>query len=88
MTEETVKNIVENITANIINAMNLNKPVYTRNETLQLLGLDSKTLKRYQDDGLIGYSQPIDGGKVFFSRQDIDEFLNRTHHEAFYFNGL
>ncbi|MBO8483668.1 MAG: helix-turn-helix domain-containing protein [Bacteroidetes bacterium] len=68
--------------------LNLNKPVYTRNEAMELLGVDSKTLKRYQDEGLIGYSQPIPGGKIFFSRQDIDDFLANSHCEAFYYKGL
>ena len=68
--------------------LNLNKPVYTRNEAMKLLGVDSKTLKRYQEEGMLGYSQPIPGGKIYFSRKDIDDFMAHSHCEAFYYNGL
>lgn len=89
--DNTVEHIAKSLVDIImkqITGINLNKPVYTRKEVLQMLDIDSKTLKRYQDEGYIAYSQPIDGGKVFFSLKDIEEFMQRTRREAFYFNGL
>lgn len=90
MTDDaTLYKSIEHIISKAINKLNLNnKPIYTRDEVLKLLGIDAKTLKRYQDEGLIGYSQPIAGGKVFFSAKDLDEFMANSHNEAFYYNGL
>lgn len=90
MTDDaTLYKAIEHIISKTINKLNLNnKPVYTRDEVLKLLDVDAKTLKRYQDEGLIGYSQPIPGGKVFFSSKDLDEFMENSHNEAFYYSGL
>lgn len=60
-----------------------NKPVYTREEMLEMLRVDSKTLKKYMDEGLLGYSEPIPGGRVFFSPEDLKQFLTGTHRDAF-----
>ena len=83
MNDDAINHIVNDI-VNKINSMC--KPVYTRNEVLSLLDIDAKTLKRYQDEGLIGYSQPIAGGKVFFTAKDIDEFMANSHNDAFYYS--
>lgn len=60
-----------------------NKPVYTRDDMLEMLRVDSKTLKKYMDEGLLGYSEPIPGGRVFFSPEDLKQFLTGTHKDAF-----
>jgi hypothetical protein len=49
------------------------KPVYTNKEMLQLLGVDPKTLKKYRDEGLLGFSHPF--GKFLYSYQDLMNFL-------------
>lgn len=41
------------------------KPCYTNNEMLELLDVDSKPLKKYRDNGWIGYSQV---GSKFFTQ--------------------
>lgn len=85
----TLYQTIEQVIHKTINKLNLNnKPIYTRDEVLKLLDVDAKTLKRYQDEGLIGYSQPIAGGKVFFSSKDLEEFMANSHNKAFYYNGL
>ncbi len=82
MNDDAINHIVNDI----VNKINSKcKPVYTRREVMQMLAIDSKTLKRYQDEGLIGYSQPIAGGKVFFTAKDIDEFMANSHNDAFYY---
>ena len=60
-----------------------NKPVYTREEMLEMLKVDSKTLKKYMDEGHLGYSEPIPGGGVFFSPEDLKQYLTGTHQDAF-----
>ena len=59
------------------------KPVYTREDMLELLRVDSKTLKKYMDEGLLGYSEPVPGGRVFFSPEDLKQFLTGTLKDAF-----
>lgn len=49
------------------------KPVYTNKDMMQLLGISAKTLKRYRDDGLLGFSHPRD--KFFYTHQDLENFL-------------
>lgn len=85
MNDDVINHIINSL-INKISEMYKPKPVYTRNEVLSLLDIDAKTLKRYQDEGLIGYSQPIAGGKVFFTAKDIDEFMANSHADAFYYN--
>lgn len=85
MNDDVINHIVNSI-INRISEMYKPKPVYTRREVMQMFNVDSKTLKRYQDEGIIGYSQPIAGGKVFFSAKDIDEFMANSHNEAFYYS--
>lgn len=49
------------------------KAVYTNKEMMQLLDVDAKTLKKYRDEGLLGFSHPYD--KYFYSHRDLENFL-------------
>ena len=49
------------------------KPVYTNKEMMQLLDVDAKTLKKYRDEGLLGFSHPYD--KYYYTHQDLEKFL-------------
>ena len=60
------------------------KPLYTNAEIKELLHIDDSTLRRYRNDGLLSYSKVRD--KVFYSAQDVDDFLKNSHEEAYYFN--
>lgn len=60
------------------------KPLYTNKELLELLDVNSKTLKKYRDNGWLGYSQA--GDKFFYSADDLSHFLSMTHQEAFAWN--
>ena len=60
------------------------KPLYTNKELLELLDVNSKTLKKYRDNGWLGYSQA--GDKFFYSADDLNHFLSMTHQEAFAWN--
>ena len=48
---------------------------------LELLGVNVKTLKKYRDNGFLGYSQI--GDKFYYTPADIALFLTKTHKEAF-----
>lgn len=47
--------------------------VYDNKAIKQLLGIQDKLLKKYRDDGLLGYSQV--GDKYWYSQNDIDNFF-------------
>ena len=49
------------------------KPVYTNKEMIKLLDVDAKTLKKYRDEGLLGFSHPYD--KYYYTHQDLVKFL-------------
>ena len=49
------------------------KPVYTDKDIMEMLHIDRKTLKKYRDEGLIGYTHPHD--KYFYSHQDLMDFM-------------
>ncbi|MCI5718228.1 MAG: helix-turn-helix domain-containing protein [Alistipes sp.] len=60
------------------------KPLYTNKEMLELLDVNSKTLKKYRDNGWLGYSQV--GDKFYYSADDLNSFLAKTHQDAFAWN--
>lgn len=62
-------------------AQELSKPLYTQKEMLILLDVSPNTLKKYRENGWLGYSRVDD--KYYYSRKDIDEFLQNNHYSAF-----
>ena len=61
----------------------VSKPLYTQKEVLGLLGVSPNTLKKYRENGYIGYSRIDD--KYYYSKADIDEFLKHTHCPAWHY---
>lgn len=62
-------------------ALALSKPVYTNAELMDLLGVSTKTVKKWRDAGLLGYSQV---GEVYlYSKADVEAFLLGIHHNAY-----
>lgn len=55
-------------------------PVFTNQETMELFGIASATLKMWRDKGIIGYSQV---GKIYlYSKEDIEKFLKDNHNDS------
>lgn len=63
-----------------IGNMNPN-PVYTNKTLLDLLQINTSTLRKYRDEGLIGYSKV--GDKYYYSSDDVKKFLKQSHFEPF-----
>ena len=57
------------------------KPSYTNQEVLRIFGVTNPTLRKWRNEGLIGYSQI--GSTYAYSQQDINDFLKKHHNEAF-----
>ncbi|MCI9042500.1 MAG: hypothetical protein HFJ93_01085 [Muribaculaceae bacterium] len=47
--------------------------ILNNKEVKELLGIQDKLLKKYRDDGLLGYSQI--GDKYWYQQDDIDKLL-------------
>lgn len=47
--------------------------ILNNKEVKELLGMQDKLLKKYRDDGLLGYSQI--GDKYWYQQDDIDKLL-------------
>ena len=62
----------------------LSKQVYTINETCELLSVSKRTLQRYRDNGLLGFSQV--NNKIMFQRDEIEKFLARNKVDATFSN--
>jgi len=74
---EIINCTIEDKVANMAVPQNTSKPVYSNKEMMALLDVDAKTLKKYRDDGLIGFSRVND--KIYYTSNDLVTFLNRTH---------
>lgn len=57
------------------------KPLSNK-EVKDLLNIQDRLLKKYRDDGLLGYSQV--GDKYWYSQTDIDNFLTTCRVEPIY----
>lgn len=57
------------------------KPLSNK-EVKDLLNIQDRLLKKYRDDGLLGYSQV--GDKYWYTRSDIDNFLTTCRVEPIY----
>ena len=57
------------------------KALYTNQEMLKLLDVTSATLKKWRDNGYIGYS--LVGSTYYYSEKDLEEFLDRNHYDAY-----
>lgn len=53
--------------------VNPSKPLSNK-EVKDILNIQDRLLKKYRDDGLLGYSQV--GDKYWYSQDDIDNFLS------------
>ena len=57
------------------------KTMYTNKEMLELLDISSATLKKWRNNGFIGYSQV--GSTYYYSAKDLEEFLKHNHSDAY-----
>lgn len=55
--------------------------VYSNKDVMEMLQVNTVTLRRYRDNGLISFSKV--GDKYFYTAEDINKFLRNSHKEAF-----
>lgn len=59
------------------------QPLYTNQTMKDLLKINTSTLKKYRDEGYLGFSKI--GDKFYYTSDDITKFLSNTHNEPFAF---
>ncbi len=64
--------------AGLRQALAASKPVYTNEELRALLGVSDKTIKKWRNNGFLGYS--LVGDIYLYSKEDVERFLNDIHH--------
>lgn len=58
--------------------------LYTNKTLLELLQVNTTTLRKYRDEGMIGFSKI--GDKYYYTAADVDKFLKSRHYEPFAIN--
>ena len=56
--------------------------LYSRIEAANLLGIGLTTLDKLRKEGKIGYYQATPGGKVQFTRAQLDSYLERAERKT------
>ena len=62
----------------------LTKPFYTNKEMMKMLDCTEKTLRKYRNDGYLGYSRV--GDKYYYTADDICLFLKNTHIDPYQYS--
>ena len=57
------------------------KTIYNNDSIKLLLGIQDKLLRKYRDEGMLGYYRV--GDKYWYSQDDVDKFLAKYHRPAF-----
>lgn len=60
------------------------KPFYTNKEVVEMLDCTEKTLRKYRNDGFLGYSRV--GDKFYYTAGDILLFLQNTHIDPYQYS--
>lgn len=65
-------------------ALSIKQQVYTNQDIIKLLKINTSTLKKYRDEGMLGFSQVL--SKYYYTSDDVAQFLRMTHIEPFYWD--
>ncbi|MFK1814233.1 helix-turn-helix domain-containing protein [Bacteroides fragilis] len=60
------------------------KKIYTNSEIRELLGVQDKLIRKYRDEGKLGFHK--EGDKFWYTKKDILQFLSHNHCEAYAYN--
>lgn len=82
MSEEMVHivNLFRDLEKKIDNFQRKPVLVYSNEEVAKMFGVCTHTLTKWRNEGTLGYC--VKGGVIFYSPEDIQNFIENTHHEA------
>lgn len=52
------------------------KPVYTNKDLMYLLGIKSERLRKFRDNGYLGYVRYPCSDKIWYTKKNLEDFLN------------
>lgn len=55
--------------------------VYTNNDLMEMFEVSAKTISRWRNDGILGFSHI--GDRYFYTENDISKMINNSHVSAF-----
>lgn len=59
----------------------MGKRIFSNADILEMLQIKTSTLRKYRDEGYLGYSKV--GDKYFYTVEDVNRFLEKSHNEPF-----
>ena len=59
----------------------IEKRIFSNADILEMLQIKTSTLRKYRDEGYLGYSKV--GDKYFYTVDDVNRFLEKSHNEPF-----
>ncbi len=59
----------------------MEKRIFSNADILEMLQIKTSTLRKYRDEGYLGYSKV--GDKYFYTVDDVNRFLEKSHNEPF-----
>ena len=59
----------------------MEKRIFSNADILEMLQIKTSTLRKYRDEGYLGYSKV--GDKYFYTVEDVNRFLEKSHNEPF-----
>ena len=62
--------------------MNVTKNYFSRKEAAEYMGISTRTLDRYRNDGLLPYYSQGPAHKVFISADNIEKFMEKHCHKG------
>ena len=80
--KESLVNNVELKNSNML--VKFDKVFYTNKEMIKMLDCTEKTLRKYRNDGYLGYSKV--GDKYYYTADDICLFLKNTHIDPYQYS--
>ena len=80
---EEIQNQIRELASKIAEIQQQNKAQkwLSNAEARELLGVTSRTLQNYRDNGIISYSKV--GSKIYYKASDIEDHLNAHYFAAF-----
>ena len=64
-----------------LSKVRVEKRIFSNADILEMLQIKTSTLRKYRDEGYLGYSKV--GDKYFYTVDDVNRFLEKSHNEPF-----
>lgn len=82
--QDTFNRMVEQLNAitKKIDELSNPKDYYTHDEVMEFFGKSDQTIRRWRDEGTLGFSE-INKNTYIYKKRDIDLLIERNYHKPF-----